>query len=589
MKFQMPETLDGLKLAKVSELAAAARAEATELAAIDADKITDEQSDDLIALFGFVGTLEDREGELQVEADERAAAIEAARAGLAAADEDDPEGGEDDPEDDPEGGEGDHEDVEVEDGALVAAGAKKPAAKRSFASKVSKTPGEKPEPKAEAPKGLAITAAANIPGFSSGQPLDSIAQLADAYVGRGKMFASGGTKGGMPVRAPGRYEMSNNATRYAVAKLEKPENPFTIGEKDGAEQQFDIIKAAAKEGRLAGGSLVAAGGWCSPSEQIYGFLELESADGMLSIPEINAKRGGIQFTQGPDLGSLLAETDLGWHLTEAQVIAGATEKPCYEIECPDWDEVRMDAVGFCIRAGLLTNATYPELIRRYLGLGLLVHARRMNALTITQISTLITATSAFAAVQTGGAGYQSTTSDILDAIELNALRIREQYSMPLNSSLEAVFPLWVKAFIRSDLSRRPGEVDFLNISDAQIDQWFRARGIAAQFVRDYQGINSGAANTAGGTAAWTTYPTQFTFMLYPAGAFVRLATDVIDLDTVYDTDGLQNNTYTAAFFEEGFGIANTGGSGVKVTVQLGNRFGATGYPLVGAKTAVTFS
>ena len=112
----------------------------------------------------------------------------------------------------------------------------------------------------------------------------------------------------------------------------------------------------------------------------------------------DARRGGIQFTKGPQLGDLLLEANLGWVMTEAEVEAGVTPKPIYDIECPDWDEVRLDATGYAIRAGLLTNSAYPELVRRYLALGLIVHARRMNALTIARISTAIGAATTFAPV-----------------------------------------------------------------------------------------------------------------------------------------------------------------------------------------------
>src|SRR5690606_8814521 len=223
-----------------------------------------------------------------------------------------------------------------------------------------------------------------------------------------------------------------------------------------------------------------AGGWCAPSERIWGFLELETADGLLSIPELISRRGGIEFSKGPTLADLLGDSDFGWSMTEAEVIAGEDTKPCFEIACPDWDEVRMDAVGFCIRAGLLTNSAYPELIRRYLGLGLIAHARTMNAATISAISTAIGAATTFAAVGTPTGSY-SATSDILSAVELNAMRIIETNAMSINASVEGIFPLWVKALMRAELSRRNG-VDMLSVTDQQLTAWLAQRRVAAQFV-----------------------------------------------------------------------------------------------------------
>jgi hypothetical protein len=63
--------------------------------------------------------------------------------------------------------------------------------------------------------------------------------------------------------------------------------------------------------------------------------------------------------------------------------------------------------------------------------------------------------------------------------------------------------------------------------------------------------------------------------------------DRLDVDTVYDTDNLTKNQFLAAFFEEGFGIANTGASGVKCTVALDKVNGYSGYPGIGAGAGIS--
>lgn len=595
MGFKMPETLEGLTLEKITKLYSEAIARATELNAIPDDKITAEQSAELIELVGHVDTIAtERE---RITAEETAAAQKLADARAAIAKAAEAEAGEGEGEGDgtegdgTEGeGDGDGADSEGEGEGAEATAAEKEAvlasarrtSRGSFASKASRTkPEEKPEP--VKPQGLSITAAANIKGFDSGSEIDGFGKLAEAYANRALSFANGGIgpRSGRKSLANVSYEgvaLSDTAQRFSVATLHKPENEFDIQGKS-AQESYDMIMAAARESRLPGGSLVAAGGWCAPSEQIWGFLELETADGLLSIGEVNAARGGIQFTKGPQLGELLIDPTLGFVQTEAEAEAGEL-KPIFDIECPDWDEVRIDAVGYALRAGLLTNSAYPELLRRYLQLATIVHARRMNKLTIDRISASIGAATAFTPV----GAVPSSTADLLTSIELNAMRIREQYSMGLNATVEGVFPLWVQMVVRSDLSRRTG-VELLSVTDEQIRAWFTQRKINAQFVRDYQGISNAALTTLGGTAGWTAVPNKLEYMLYPAGSYVRLGTDVIDLDTVYDTDNLTKNQFLAAFFEEGFGIANTGGSGVKVSLSLPNVFGATGYPGIGRPTA----
>jgi hypothetical protein len=79
-------------------------------------------------------------------------------------------------------------------------------------------------------------------------------------------------------------------------------------------------KFATDQSRLDGGSLTAAGGWCAPSETIYDLCELESRDGLISLPEVRVNRGGIRFTQGPDWADIF--TSSGFCFTEAEDIAG---------------------------------------------------------------------------------------------------------------------------------------------------------------------------------------------------------------------------------------------------------------------------
>jgi hypothetical protein len=325
---------------------------------------------------------------------------------------------------------------------------------------------------------------------------------------------------------------------------------------------MEVVMAAAKEARLPGNSLVAAGGWCAPSEIWYdSFLRLEDANaGLLSIPEVTARRGGINFTKGPDFATLFADADFGFIQTEAQAEA-ATPKPCYAVECPPFEEVRLDAVGFCITAGILTNAAYPELIRRVLELALVGQRRRINASTIARISTAAGAAIDYAEV--GGA-----TSDLLDALTIQALRLRYQYTMNPNTTIEVILPVWAKEVVRADLSRRTG-VEMLAVSDQQINTFFGARGLSVQFVYDYQNFTSASSTT------WTAFPATVEAIMYPAGAFVRLTADVIDLDAIYDSVNTKTNTYTAAFFEEGMAVANVGGTAVKVSVAL-NVYGNTG-------------
>jgi hypothetical protein len=556
--FEKPETLDGLDLDALRALSTEALEEARGIMAADDADITDEQIARAKDLMAASAEIDEQAATIEAADAERAAQIAALRDATkdsTPTEDPEPEANEDPEEDadEPEGAEAD----KVKEVVVASAPAPKPAPRRTVAIAQTKAP-ETPAP--EAKSGAVMVASADVPGYSNGQELLDLDQVAQAFLARSRSF-TGGKMTGQKSMKPGRYGLTQKAQRFGVARIQKPENEFTTGMDQPLDQQYKTIMDAAKESRLPGGSLVAAGGWCAPSETLYDFCSLETTEGLLSIPEVTANRGGINFTKGPDFAAFLADVDSGFSQTEAEAEAG-TEKPCYAVECPPFEEVRLDVIGFCITAGLLTNAAYPELVRRILDLAVVGHARRLNAATIADISALIGAATDY--VEIG-----ATTSDILDALVLQALRLRTSYAMSPNATIEVILPVWAKEIFRADLSRRTG-VDLLAVTDADIQRYLGVRNLSAQWVYDYQPFNTTSS------AAWTSFPDTLEAMLYPAGAFVRLTNSVIDLDTVYDHELLTQNTYTAAFFEEGYAIANTCGTGVKVSINIASVHGNTG-------------
>lgn len=562
------EDLKGLDRAGLDAALAEAIASQKELAALADDELTDEKLTELESAIEFVTAARAEVSERDAADQARADRIAAARA---AADEPEAEA---EPVAEPEAEQPEEEvEVVVPDDAseiieeeLVTASGKSVVARAA-----AKAPAvHMPEPEPEEGARATILAAANVPDFTSGQELVDFEDVARAFAARTRGFSkptgsrkavSKNAKGTKVMATDGNvYRISDQAAQYGIARIQKPENEFSTGLDDSVADQLDILNAASKESRLSGGSLVAAGGWCAPSETIYGpFCAWETVSGILSIPEVSIRRGGINFTKGPDYGTLAATW--GFLQTEAQAEAG-TEKVCYEIECPPFSEVRLDAIGFCVTNGILTNVGYPELTRRVLEIGATAHAHKVNAQVISRISTAIGTAINYAEVG-------SVSADILDGISLQATRLRYVYALAPTQTLEVVVPVWAKEIFRSDLSRRTG-VDLLAVTDAQINSYFAVRNLAIQFVYDYQPL------TTTNTGTWTSWPDTLEILIYPAGAFVKGTADVISLDTIYDSVGLSTNTYTAAFFEEGLLVANMCGSGVKVSIDTACLAGVTG-------------
>lgn len=403
---------------------------------------------------------------------------------------------------------------------------------------------ERPEPPAGAtPSAISIVAAANVPDFNTGQKLD-MDEVGSALVSRMNAFGtpSGDGKGFEPHRHP-----------VAKFKMDFPEE-LTVNPHD---EGMSVLHYAAKESRLEGGSLVAAGGWCAPSETLYDLCVTgESLDGIVSLPEVNIARGGINFTKGPDFSEIYA--NVGFLQTEAQAIAGTT-KPCYEVPCPPFSEVRLKAIGLCIKAPILTNAAYPELVQRWLTGSMVAHAHKVNVEVIARMVAL-------AGTAETVVDFSSTTQTTLSALELLANYKRQTYKLGLTETLEVVLPYWVKSAIRDDLSLRMG-VGLDAVTDAVIAAHFAARHLNVQFVYDWQELDTSNATEG--------YSDSYTALIYPAGTFVKGVSDVIKLDAVYDAASLAVNTYTALFFEQGLLVANVCASASAVTLPVFNS-GRTG-------------
>lgn len=382
---------------------------------------------------------------------------------------------------------------------------------------------------------------------------------------------------------------ANRQDPVAVIKIDYPEELTASAGEQG--DSTKVLEYAASERRLAGASLLsnidreaearglsltAAGniGWCAPSEILYSLCELESNDGMLDVPEVNVTRGGIKYTTGPDYRSIFAGTGY-FDLTEAQVIAGTT-KPCMSVACPSFTDTRLDAVGVCIQADLLSLRGYPELIARFVRGAMVAHNHMVNAKVI---HSMVTGSTAIATLSTNTTTWGVDTSALTQLLALVDMAIADyKYGnrMSLSSTIEVVLPYWVQSLLRADVSRRAfydgdNGQDQWAITQAKMNDWFRARNARVQWVYDWQDAfywttyPAGAAplhqrfgddptNAANVVNDW---PNTFQVLLYAAGTWVRGNADIITLDTVYDSTLLAQNKATQLFTEQGILVAKT--------------------------------
>lgn len=419
----------------------------------------------------------------------------------------------------------------------------------------------RPTPRPEVPAAAQVDPYATEVAITASSAVGSIGIHAELTMDTlGEMFATVAERMPAP-NGDGRTEDLRMAP-LAQITVKRPEE-FQLTNNEALNNER--IKHVLDQNRLSGDDgeqgLVAAGGWCAPSEVLYNIPVIgESLDGMLSIPEMSAARGGIRSTTGPDFATLFAA--IGFHQTETQAIAGTT-KTCYEVPCPSFTETRLDVEGVCLKVPILTLAGYPEMVQRIMSGALVVHAHRINAWRLASIATASTAV-------TITAGVGSTFEDTLGALELRAEYIRQAYRMPFDATLEVVMDHFARAYLRRDLALRSGLDPRNPVTDQALDAHFRSRNLAVQWVYDWNTM----ANPTGGTGGISSQ-TTLKALIYPAGTWLGLTKDVINLSSVYDAASLATNVYTGLFSEEGVGVRMMSGVSELVTVPICSK-GQTG-------------
>ncbi|KAB2976038.1 major capsid protein [Streptomyces sp. SS1-1] len=435
-------------------------------------------------------------------------------------------------------------------------------ARRATAS-LAETAQHAPKPNVPTQR-LAITASVDIPGVAHGGDLTSLDAVIDVVGRKAKSMAV--TRG--------------NPNYQTVASI-RNEFSHSIDDRTKPSEVEELFRFLTKRDGLSAEALVAAGGWCAPSETRYDFFNIAGSSGLIDLPTFGVTRGGVQFPVSPSLADAIdggafapfAETFDGtsnpWLWTEADDIAAATgspTKPCIRVPCPDFDEERLEAYGICLTAGNLADAAYPEATANMLKLLMAAHDHAINA----RLIALMVARSSNATT-IGGQTDDSAAPRIFNAAALAATDYRARYGMALEDVLEIVFPAWVREAVRADMAWKAG-VDLTEVSNADIDAKFTVRNVRPQWVDDWQ---VRGASQFGNSSKMTAWPTTVDFLLYAAGTFLHGNGMSLDLGVVRDSVLNETNDHTAAWSEEAHLVARVGHESRRYTVPF-NVKGATG-------------
>lgn len=266
------------------------------------DDLHDSGSTDLAALTELADAIDAVKAETngrQEEAEKTAAKLAELAARVHPADE--PEAS-DTPADEAEGEDENDDDTTPEEAIkpdLVTAGGQtmRPPARPSAGAIAKRAP--RPAAPAKRPAAeVAIVASADVPGLVNGSRI-GVEQVAEGFHARARGLNNGGP-------------------RAAVARIDTlsgTNKPVLTEDPNQNARLVRSLTAAYENDAMA---LVAAGGWCAPSQPLFDLFDITDAEGLLDLPSVGQTRGGVLVPSFYGFGDVSGAL---WTWTEANDIA----------------------------------------------------------------------------------------------------------------------------------------------------------------------------------------------------------------------------------------------------------------------------
>ena len=380
---------------------------------------------------------------------------------------------------------------------------------------------------------VAITAGADIPGYTAGSPLDDMSAVAEAMAKRIHTL---------------RRVNGGDGEQHIVASVS---TSFPEARTLTQDAESNWAKVQAVTGPEA---LVAAGGHQAPFEVKYDIFGLGTTARPVrdALPRFQADRGGIRFITPPVLSDYADAVGVWTAANDAATTPNPAAKTSLTVTAAAEVTVATDAVTLQMQFGNLATRAYPELIARHNELGLIQHAREAEQNLLSKIaagSTAVTTTSLI------GFGR-----DFLVQVGRAAAAYRSRHRLEADAPLRVIIPAWVKDAMAADLAlAMPGD-NMLN-AYAEIDGYMAARGVVVSFSLDQNVFG------AQGATALVEFTDSFTWYLFAEGTFLFLDGGSLDLGIIRDSSLVGTNDYKM-FIETFEGVAKVGIEGLAITSTI---------------------
>jgi hypothetical protein len=399
---------------------------------------------------------------------------------------------------------------------------------------------------------VAITAGADIPGYTAGSTIDNMNGVAEAMSKR--LHALRRVNGG-------------DGEQHIVASI-TTQYPEERTLSTDAEANWKKIQNV-----VGPEALVASGGHQAPFEVKYDIFGIGTTARPVRdcLPRFQADRGGIRYIVPPVLSDYANAVGIWTAANDSAETPSPSAKLSLTVTAASETTVATDAVTLQLQFGNLLTRAYPELIARHNELGLIQHAREAEGQILTRLTNLSTAVTSSSVI-----GF---ARDFLVQVGRAASAYRGRHRLEMDAPLRMIAPAWVKDAMAADLAlNMPGD-DKLN-AYGEIEGYLAARGVnVCWHIEDL--------TSAQGAGAMNGFPNTVTWYLFAEGSFLFLDGGTLDLGIIRDSTLVGTNDYKM-FVETFEGVAKVGVEGIKVASTINvNGVAAALRDTLGALTAAT--
>jgi hypothetical protein len=381
---------------------------------------------------------------------------------------------------------------------------------------------------------VAITAGADIPGYTAGSTLTDMSEVAQAFEKR--LHTLRRVNGGDGEQ----HIVASLSTQYPEAR--------TLGS-DPEENRAKIQAVVGPE------ALIASGGFATPLEVKYDVFGLGTSIRPVrdSLPRFQADRGGIRYVTPPVLSSYANAVGVWTAANDSAQTPSPASKLSLTVTAAAELTAVTDAVTLQMQFGNLFTRAYPELLARHNELGLIQHAREAEQNLLSRIATDSTAVTTTSLIGFG--------RDFLVQIRRAAAAYRSRHRIEASTQLRAIIPDWVYDAVAADLTlAMPGD-STISISMSEINGYLATSNVTLVASLDSSVFGSQSA------AALLEFPDSFVWYLFAEGTFVFLDGGTLDLGIIRDSTLVGTNDYKM-FVETFEGVAKVGVESLAITSTI---------------------